>query len=227
MGKETALKILIGIPMKGTTMERRLLPLLMHLRGRGMDVDLMLHQCSYSAAGAQEAIFKSALEKGVDYLLMIDNDVIPPIDALERMLVHKKDVLVIPVWHFEDSTGDIHLNIIQNFEEIDTRAHRMYFEGHGLERVSTSSFACILISKKVLQRFNVENESLVTWTPLLGKECLDKPSDNIFFRKALKFGFESYVDWDIKGAIHARQIDLSTKVLERFSARYFGHRGLK
>lgn len=219
MGKEIKPKVLIGIPVRGTTMERRLLPFIRH-QEKSSNYAFIMHQCPYSAAGAQEAIFNRALDNNVDYLLMVDNDVIPPVDVLERMLARKKDILVIPVWHFDQLDKTIHLNISTNFEVPAALAFRIYAERQGLERISTSSFACILISKEVMHRFRKENETFVTWTTMLDKELLGKPSDNLFFEKARKFGFDAFVDWDIRGSIHARQIDLSTEVLAKFATNY-------
>lgn len=57
------------------------------------------HQCifdfvrGYDCATARNKIAKRALEYGADYVLMVDNDVTPPGDALTNMLSHGVDVV--------------------------------------------------------------------------------------------------------------------------------------
>ena len=62
------------------------------------DLDTTGHECQfefvrgYDCATARNHIVQMALDKGVDYVLMVDNDVVLPKDALQNLLDDPKDV---------------------------------------------------------------------------------------------------------------------------------------
>ena len=62
------------------------------------DLDVSGHECSfefvrgYDCATARNRIAQIALDKGVDYVLMVDNDVVLPADALQNLLETQQDV---------------------------------------------------------------------------------------------------------------------------------------
>jgi len=58
----------------------------------GMEVDC-LSIVGFSVKEARTKAAKSAVDKGYDWLLCIDSDVVPPKDALENALSHGKDVV--------------------------------------------------------------------------------------------------------------------------------------
>lgn len=64
------------------------------------DMDKGEHECSfefmrgYDCASARNNIAQLAIERGADYVLMVDNDVTPPKDALLNLLSHGVDVVL-------------------------------------------------------------------------------------------------------------------------------------
>ena len=167
--------------------------------------------CGWSAVIPQEAVYQEAIKLEADYLLIVDSDVTPPIDALDKLLECEKDIVTAPIWHYDVRLGDIHLNVTKEFgiREIDSNKI-------GLETMRSSSFGCLLMSKKVLDKFKENKETFVTWSPLIEESLKTMSSDVIMFRKIERFGFQLYVNWDVRGCEHYTKIHLSDRVLSQF-----------
>ena len=173
--------------------------------------------CGWSAQIPQEAVFQEALNLGADYLLMVDSDVTPPIDALDKLLSRNKDLISAPIWHYDVRLEDIHLNVTKKLGQ-----HLFDSDKTGLEKIASSSFGCLLVSRKFLKAIGDSGESFVYWSNMIGDELKTASSDVVLFKKAEKLGFELFVDWDVKGCEHYTKVHLSDRVLQLASANSKG-----
>lgn len=173
---------------------------------------LIWKACGWSAPVSQEAIFKEAMDLEADYLLMVDSDVTPPINVLDKMLTLNKDAVSAPVWHFNPMNGIIHLDACRKLGDY------IYSYGTGLEEIHSTSFSCLLLSGAVLKEFKKRNEDFVIWSDLIGKEFKESSSDVILFQKLKTMGFKLFVDWDARGSEHFCTIHLSDRVFRNFLA---------
>jgi hypothetical protein len=165
--------------------------------------------CKFSAAIAQSRIFYAAAKKELDYLIFIDSDVTPPKGALGRLLELDKDVITIPVFHYDTVKNHLHLNVCLK------ENYRLTGFGKGIEEIEQTSFAFMLVSGRVLKKFKELRESFVEWSSLISEEYKDKPSDNIFCAKVRKLGFKMYVNWDIRGSVHHTTVNLSEELVRK------------
>lgn len=157
---------------------------------------------------SRNKILNYAAERGYDYVLMMDTDVIPPVDIIERLLAHEKDIVsgiyfnifnvdrqkrIMPVaWkgfsekEFEEIRSKVSSEIVKSKE--DLRRHLTPEEANSreLQEVIIPSCGCMLLSRKAFER--------------LRYGILDVPSgfsttDDIYFcRKAREAGFKLYCD---------------------------------
>ena len=207
------MKLMIGICTRGNDLYYKLFDWLMpYINQPKIPTEIVLQLSPYAASYGQKRLFNYAVERDVDYLLMVDSDIGPPVDCLTQMLFHKKDIITIPIWHCDDLRHDIHYNV-SRVGDTDVGS-RLYSRGSGLERIKSASFGILLINRNVLRKFVEKGESFVEWSPLIEEKYKQQQTDMIFFLKADKLGIESYVDWDVTGAIHSRVVELCDKTIE-------------
>lgn len=211
-------KVLIGIPTRGCDIFHGLVAFLLRQQDKkNPRVDVVFSRCGTSANHAEESLFQELARTDYDYLMMIDSDVAPPLGTLEILMADDKDIIGAPVWHFDASDKDIHLGV----HIINDNARRLYFMRKGVQQVHYTSYSCMLVKKKVAMGFHKAKEEFVYMSKLIPKWNTKQNTDSIFFAKARKLGFEVWVDWDIKGIVHRRPIDLSDPVLEKFVSKRF------
>jgi GT2 family glycosyltransferase len=163
---------------------------------------------------SRNRILNYAVENGYDYVLMMDVDVIPPVDVVERLLAHEKDIVsgiyfnvfmvnrkkaICPVaWkgfseeEFEEIRSKISSEHVKSRE--DLRRHLTPAEANGgeLQEVIIPSCGCMLLSRKAFVK--------------LRYGILDVPNglsttDDIYFsRKAREAGFKLYCDTSLQCA---------------------------
>lgn len=113
----------------------------------------------YDCATARNNIVKRALDAGADYLMMVDNDVTVPRDALVNLMEHDVDVVMGYYAHrngANDATTRTNvckrgeLNYTMQFTGGELAAYRN--NGENLVRVHGGGMGCILIRCSALAR---------------------------------------------------------------------------
>jgi hypothetical protein len=114
-------------------------------------------------ADSHEALRVAALKGNYDYLVHIESDIFPPLDVIERLLSHQKQIVAAP--YFIDFGHNSHL-MIQDIEKIGNIVRHTANAGEGhdilmmdgkLKRVHSAGLGCIAIHKSVLQKINFRN----------------------------------------------------------------------
>jgi hypothetical protein len=166
-----------------------------------------------------EALFTTLAKYPSDYICILDTDVGPRIDTVVRMIERDKDIVSCPTWMYDGSNQDIHLNV--HYDDAMTRV-KSPRQG-GMEKVNSTSWACVCISHRVLQAFAQAGEEFTKWSPLLLEDHKNLPPDTIFYQKAKMLGFDVWVDWDLEFATHHKYVALDAPTLETFvKDRLFG-----
>lgn len=154
---------------------------------------------------ARNSVALDMLKNGFDYLIMIDDDVIPkrnPLDLVELGL----DVVgfAVPQWNMTCPEFPIY------FVGMDKQPNGSYAEHknrEGLQRVDAVGSGCLLMSRRVLE--NVRAPFMRRWSEdgiaMLGLDFL-------FCEKAIAAGFPIYCHYDFQ-AEHVKELKL-LEVLE-------------
>lgn len=210
-------RVIVGIPTRGDDIGCGLMRFLLTTISEKNDlaINVIIGQSGVSAALAVDKVWEMLASQlgSFDYYLQIDTDIVPPKGAIESMIAKDKDIVVAPIWHYDNISKDIHLNI--HPQHLRQRQYKIRVSG--CEKIYSSSLGFVLMKHKVVEGFIKTKESPIHWSPLLGGYTgEDVHNDNVFFAKAAKLGYEVWVDWDVQGVIHNRKIELSTEVLGRF-----------
>tara|TARA_Y100000310_G_scaffold343097_1_gene449171 strand:+ start:1024 stop:1737 length:714 start_codon:yes stop_codon:yes gene_type:complete len=101
------------------------------------------------------------LEGDYDYLLILDQDVVPPKDVIEKLMAHDKDVVsALFFGHHDIGGGEIRVmpfawvfsKEIGNWEHTGYLIDKEIWEPQ-LLKIAFAGMGCILIQKKVLEKF--------------------------------------------------------------------------
>lgn len=165
---------------------------------------------------AIEEMLLRLTKRGWDYAWFMDADVGPDALTTLKLISRQKDVVHAPVWMYDPAQNDIHLNYhVERDGDMFERSHSPA-QKKGLEKIVSGSMASVLISRKVVDAFAENNEPFTRWTSFLPKDLEGMPADVIFWAKVAAFGFEQYMDWDVKFAVHHRLIELCPESMEYF-----------
>jgi hypothetical protein len=165
---------------------------------------------------SRNKILDYGIEKGYDYVLMMDSDVLPPVGIIGELLGHGKDIVSGLYYNYFRVSGKIKSMPVawkffteEQFEELkrldiklkfDAKSHediRRFMteeeaESRDLLEVSICSPGCMLLSRVVCEK--------VRYGLLRGKEILgESTTDDIyFFREARRNGFKAFCDTSLR-----------------------------
>jgi GT2 family glycosyltransferase len=165
-----------------------------------MPWDALLTTSSTLVQEARNIINDTFLDKStVPYLLMLDSDVLPPPDLIERLMADDKPVVggwyrkkeKFAVKELDGSVKIYQRPVVYDFSRYDAeKGHYFYGQrlepGKGLERVDAMGAGCWLVKREVIEKIGRSPFSLN-----------ESGEDMCFCRAVYKAGYEVWVDWDI------------------------------
>jgi GT2 family glycosyltransferase len=199
--------IFIGIPSRGMTFSSLGSKLAMRLTAYSNDPD---HDVTvrivrgFPVDVVRNNICEMFMESGSEYLLMIDDDVVPPANLLD-MARHEKDVIGGLYYAFTPIKGifSVAYRILEDGSsecfDIGSR-----IEHQGLKAADLVGGGCMMIRRRVLDA--VEKPFFKIVTDEAATRLVDT-EDFYFCRKAAKAGFSIYLDTDMPCG-HVKQMDL-------------------
>ena len=142
---------------------------------------------------ARNVIVHDFLRTDCTHLMMVDDDIVPPVDTLERLLFHDKDIVAAACPLIgPDKKGN--LVTTMNAYNLNTNQEYIITESTGLQKVSAVGTGCIMIKRKVLEEIKVP--------PFLTEYNVDgikfRGEDLNFCYQASLIGIDTYVDFNLK-----------------------------
>ena len=187
--------ILIAVPVRShnySEISLALTNVLINMkRPKGFNIEVKLSYKQPVDANRNK-IVKYFLDKKYEWLLMIDSDVVPPLDILE-MIYHKKKIVSAVVMGMQN--GVPHPLIMKRrksglYSMVNLGEYKDNIRPDGLIEVDGIGCGCLLIHKSVLRKmkppwFRFEYDK---WGNIAYSE------DYAFSKKAKKLGYKIYVD---------------------------------
>ncbi len=143
---------------------------------------------------AHDELRKYALKENFDYLLVLDQDIIPPRNIIEQLMQHKKDAISALYFGHHEVNGE---NKIMPFawsfiSREGTWGKVGYItdvaiQGNDLIEIAFSGMGCVLLSKKILKKIKFRYD-----------ESIDAWDDRWLGYDIYKEGFKFYLDPRIK-----------------------------
>lgn len=143
-------------------------------------------------AESHEVIRRQAISEGVDFLFHLEDDIIPPLDIIERLMAHQKQV--VSGMYFINQGHNSHLMIQDNEKEFYSLMHtRNVDEGRDinyvdgtLKQVYACGLGCTLIHKSVFTKI-----------PFRYEEDVDAHPDTFFAHDLKQANIPQYLDTSI------------------------------
>ena len=196
--------VIIGVPLPYTRNIDLLTCLWVEYQKRKDNMMALYEPTRFASHGRNNVIHKVLKHlPGVTHVFFVDNDVLPPVDAIERLLAHDKDVVVgatpiykaKPVWsvmeYDPDETIDNVFNAIP-YTELPKKLFRAHHFGG----------TTVLIKRHVLEEMQYPwyQDVFAPGALLLGQ-------DLYFTAKAKRMGFELWCDPSVQ-CEHIRQTEM-------------------
>lgn len=152
----------------------------------------------YDCATARNKCAQLALDTGADYLMMVDNDVTVPADALVHLMEHGVDVVSGWYAHRDKVNGDTcrtnvcktgEINYTMQYEGDELK--RMARDGNVLVRIHGGGMGCILIKTEVFKRTTYP---WYDWVNYNNANHTMLSEDLFFCEKCKGAGIKVYVD---------------------------------
>lgn len=158
----------------------------------------------YDCATARNRIAQKALDMKVNYVLMVDNDVVLPKDALINLLSHKENVCLgyyahrgaDNIYHgntcickLRDVNGKAYFNYPLESEYMAEELHTLASGGTSLIQIHGGGMGCALIKTDVLRTLKYP------WYDWVNYESKGVLSEDLYFCEACrKAGIKIYAD---------------------------------
>jgi hypothetical protein len=127
-------------------------------------------------------------EKMYSHLFMIDSDVIPPPNVVERLMAHEKPI--IGGYYLNKHPIMINTPVVYDFVKDDENGKATWMHravaGEGVEKVGGMGMGCVLMRRDVAEA--------------LGEKPYDMNAggeDLVMCRKLMRLGIDLYVDWSV------------------------------
>ena len=220
---DSAPRVFIAVPsrdMVASGINGRLAMLLVEL-ARRPDAPAIDVVAGYPVDRVRNQICKRFLESDADYVLMIDDDTVPPATVLD-MARHDKDVVGALCYAYIPALG--YYSVAYPSGSRDLKAPRLgigdQIEHRGLMEIELVSSACLLIHRRVLAALDPPYFKME-----LDDDCLliKDSEDFTFCRKAGAAGFSVWLDTD-QPCSHVKALDMHASV--RWAQEYAARRRL-
>lgn len=188
-------KVYISIPTKSGQVYFELMMRLLTWSHQSISVVVNFEPFMAPIDHCRNTIVRKFLDTDCTHLMMIDDDIVPPTDALERLLFHDKDIIgaVCPVI---GPNNDNKLEVTYNAyiaDDDDQLIQHTWPNSSDLEEVAMVGTGCIMIKRYVLERipapFTTEYDD--SGIKMTGE-------DVAFCKKASDEDIEVYADFKLK-----------------------------
>ena len=160
---------------------------------------------------AKNLAIKEFLKEPIDYLFFLDDDVIPPVNVIERLVSHDKDI--VSGLYYIRNTDDNGMPAPMPLSLRKYPDGYKVFWGEGLEKVDVICDGCCLVKRKVLEKMKPPYHLYIYDED--GR--VKKGSEFYFSEKAKEAGFEIYTDCNLI-CKHYKKIDLNE--INQLMAKY-------
>lgn len=142
---------------------------------------------------ARNVIVHDFLRTDYTHLMMVDDDIVPPVDALERLLFHNKDIVAAACPLIgPNKKGE--LTTTMNAYNLDVNDQYAIVDSTGLQKVDAVGTGCMMIKREVFESMRV--------APFVTEYNADgikyRGEDLNFCYQANLNSINTYVDFNIK-----------------------------
>jgi len=158
---------------------------------------------------ARNKCHEEFMRSGCEYLMFMDADTVPPLNALDLLLVANKDMIsatVQTVQSYKDEPRLIPVALRWNEEDPEDIGLKPHF-GEGIEEVDATTLACTLIKRKVMKAVGPRAFQF-TYTDEYGTNGM---GEDIYFNGLVKEA--GFTIWNHYGILCNHFKEFNTKII--------------
>ena len=193
-------RIFVAIPNGGSLVA----PLVINLIQWTHDLRYLIHLYTpegiFPLDAARNRCIKEFLETDCDYIWWIDDDIVPPLNTLEKLLQADKDAIGAVCFAMKYE-GDVAFPYPVTLRYNEEKKYIVYY-GKGIEEVDATGGACVLVKRKIYESIERPYEFVYHKDGTLVLTC-----DFRIWQKAQELGYKIYIDFSILCS-HYKKVDL-------------------
>jgi hypothetical protein len=193
-------KVFIAVPNLGCVSPRLTINLINWTHDSRYQVSTFMPEGIMPLDAARNTCVKEFLEGSADFLWWIDADIVPPVEALHRLIEADKDIIGAVCFSMKaDQEEYFPYPVTLRYNE--DKKYIVYY-GQGIEEVDATGGACILYKRKVFETIERPYEFLYYPDGTLRLTC-----DFYIFQKLQKAGFKLFIDFNLL-CDHQRKVSI-------------------
>ena len=192
-------KIFIAIPNQGAISARLVANLLYWTHDKRYQTRVFAPENLYPLDVARNRCVKEFLRTNYDYLWWIDDDIVPPKNALDRLLMADKDIIGALCFSMRYEKGEAFPYPVA-LKRDASGGYAVHY-GEDIEEVDAVGGACVMVKRRVYEA--VKNPYEFHYRD--GELSLTCDFD--VWQKAQKAGFKVYVDYNLMCS-HIKEVDI-------------------
>lgn len=194
--------VFICVPNLGTIVPELATLLIRWSHDERFNLRIFMPKNIFPLDAARNKCVKEFLESDYQYLLWIDDDIVPPPNALERLIQADKDMIgaVCFSMKYENGMGFPYPVTLR----YDADKKYAVYHGSGIEEVDATGGACVLFKRCVYEALERPYQFQYHRDGTLALTC-----DFDVFQKAQKAGFKLFIDFGVLCS-HIRDVDIKS-----------------
>lgn len=160
---------------------------------------------------ARNRAVKDFLEDYFDYFLHIDDDIVPPINALRELLKADKDIIAPLCFTMKQDDNGIEVPLVVAHRYNKDKKYAPYY-GKGVEETDIVTGGCHLVKRKIFEK--LERPYYFTYHK---NGIVEYSEDFVFSQQCQKLGYKLYTHYDLL-CKHIRYADI--KSINDFMVKY-------
>lgn len=180
-------RIFIAIPNGGNIVPELASLLIKWSHDPKWELQVYMPKGLFPLSNARNHCVQKFLEGNCDYLFWIDDDIIPPINCLEKFLTADKDIIGAVAFAMKYENGCAFPYPVTL--RYDSEKNYVVHYGEGIEEYDATGGACVMFKRKVYEEIECPYEFHYYRNGTLKLTC-----DFDIFQKAQKLGFKLFID---------------------------------
>lgn len=147
-------------------------------------------ECLFPLDNARNTIRNEFLETDFDLIWWIDNDIVPPIYAMDRLVKADKDIIGAVCFSMKAENGQ-YFPYPVTLRYNEEKRYQVYY-GQGIDWVDAIGGACVMVKRHVYEQIERPYEFVYHRDGTLALTC-----DFRVWQKAQDLGYKIWVDFDL------------------------------
>lgn len=183
-------KIYIAIPNRGNIVTELVMNLIQWTHNPKYDIKISAPSGLFPLDNARNIIVKDFLETDYEYLWWIDDDIVPIVETLDRLIKADVDAIGATCFSMKSDNGSYFpYPVTLRFN--DEKRYEVYY-GSSIEEVDAIGGACVLVKREVYETIERPYEFLYHRDGTLALTC-----DFYIWQKVKEAGFKLWVDFGV------------------------------